>query len=77
MAKKTRISQGFSRVQHRMEGVTFVTNGHRHLFSNVTDLLIRIPGGTHRHTFQGITNTTEGHKHGYSGTTGPAIRSRT
>jgi len=73
MAKKARTSQGFSRIQHRMQGVTAVTDRHRHLFSNVTDLLIRIPGGTHRHTFQGITNTTENHRHAYSGTTGPAI----
>lgn len=62
----------FSRIQHRMQGVTSVTRQHQHLFSNVTDLLIRIPG-SHRHTFQGITNTTNGHRHMYSGTTGPAI----
>jgi hypothetical protein len=62
----------FSRIQHRMEGVTSVTNAHRHLFSNVTDLLILIPG-SHKHTFQAITNTTNGHKHMYNGTTGPAI----
>jgi hypothetical protein len=73
MAKKARTSQAFSRLQHRMEGVTLIANGHRHLFSNVTDLLILIPAGTHRHTFQGITNTTAGHRHAYSGMTGPAI----
>ncbi|WP_425452802.1 YmaF family protein [Ammoniphilus oxalaticus] len=56
-----------------MQGLTLIADGHRHLFSNVTDLLIRIPRGTHRHTFQGITNTTDNHRHAYSGTTGPAI----
>ena len=73
MSKESKTSQAFSRIQHRMEGVTLIADGHRHLFSNVTDLLIRIPGGTHRHTFQGITNTTENHRHRYSGITGPAI----
>lgn len=56
-----------------MEGVTRLADGHRHLFSNVTDRLIRTPGMRHRHTFQAITNTTENHRHAYSGTTGPAI----
>jgi hypothetical protein len=72
LAKKARVSQGFSRLQHRMEGVTSIIEGHQHLFSNVTDLLIRIPR-SHKHTFQGITNTTSSHRHSYSGMTGPAI----
>lgn len=71
-SKNARTSQRFSRVQHRMQGVTSLNDGHQHLFSNITDLLIP-EAGTHRHTFQGITNTTEGHRHSYSGTTGPAI----
>jgi hypothetical protein len=75
LANKARVSQSFSRIQHRMQGVTSITLGHQHLFSNITDLLIRIPG-SHKHTFQGITNTTSGHKHPYSGTTGPAINSQ-
>jgi len=61
-----------NRFRHIMSGVTSTNKSHAHLFENVSDVVILLPG-THMHTFSGITTTQNGHRHTYSGTTGPSI----
>ncbi|MFC6229921.1 YmaF family protein [Paenibacillus allorhizosphaerae] len=57
-----------------MEGVTSLVRGHRHLFSNVSDIVVRVPNAkSHFHIFNAITTTANGHRHIYFGRTGLSI----
>ncbi|WP_425262680.1 YmaF family protein [Paenibacillus thermotolerans] len=63
-----------NRIRHRMEGVTSLVRGHRHLFSNVSDIVVRVPSArSHFHIFRAITTTADGHRHIYFGRTGLSI----
>ncbi|MED1953453.1 YmaF family protein [Brevibacillus centrosporus] len=71
--RKTQASR-VNRVRHRMEGVTSLVDNHRHLFSNVSDIVVRVPSQrSHFHRFRAITTTADGHRHLYFGQTGLSI----
>ncbi|WP_275296599.1 YmaF family protein [Brevibacillus choshinensis] len=57
-----------------MEGDTSLVRGHRHLFSNISDIVVRVPSArSHFHLFRAITTTSDGHRHLYFGRTGLSI----